>query len=127
MDVEVIKEEVGGLADDHGGEELTTNPGATTGGNRGLNEGNLDLGVLGELVSSRETYTSRNSVRKQFQNLTRSKINKRNKYGRVPCVMDHRIKGLGCTAIHSFTSFALKVASRFRYLCITHQRDQHQQ
>lgn len=45
---------MGRLADNHGGEELPAKPGAATGRHRLLDDGNLDVGVLGELISGGE-------------------------------------------------------------------------
>ena len=50
------QESVGGLAHDHGGEELAAEPGTTTRGNIGLNDGDLQVRTgLGQAVGSRET------------------------------------------------------------------------
>lgn len=50
------QEGVGGLAHDHGGEELTTEPSATTGGDVSLDDGNLQVGAgLSQAVGGGET------------------------------------------------------------------------
>lgn len=53
-DLKLIEEEVGGLADDHGGEELTAKPGTTAGRDRLFYNSDPDGGVLAELVSAGE-------------------------------------------------------------------------
>ena len=40
-DLELVEQVVRGLADDHGGEELTAQPGASAGGDVLLDDGNL--------------------------------------------------------------------------------------
>jgi hypothetical protein len=53
-DVELVEEEVGGLAHHHGREELAAEPGAAARGHGLLHDGDADGGVLGELVRAGE-------------------------------------------------------------------------
>ena len=54
-DANLVQEELGRLAHDHGTEELATEPGATTRRNASLDNGNLEVGALGcERECSRE-------------------------------------------------------------------------
>jgi hypothetical protein len=56
----LVQEELCRLAHDHGAEELTTEPGTTTGGNASFDNGNLEVGTLGgECVSGRKTARTR--------------------------------------------------------------------
>ncbi len=48
--VELVQHLVSGLAHAHGAEQLPAQPSAAAGGNTLLNQGDLDLGVLGQLV-----------------------------------------------------------------------------
>lgn len=55
-DAEVVQESVGGLAHDHGAEELATEPGTTTWGDTCLDDGNLEVrALLSELVGSAQS------------------------------------------------------------------------
>ena len=54
-DTDLAEEGVGGLAHDHGGEELTTEPGATAGRDGGFNDSDTEVGTLrGEDVGGAE-------------------------------------------------------------------------
>lgn len=46
-DAELIEEEMGGLAHNHGAEELATQPSTTTRSNTGFDDGDLKVGTLG--------------------------------------------------------------------------------
>jgi hypothetical protein len=53
---DLVEEKFGWLAHDHGAEELTSEPGSTTRGDAGLDNGYLEVGTLGgERKGSRET------------------------------------------------------------------------
>ena len=53
-DTDFVEEEVGGLADHHGREELAAEPGSAARGDGLLNDGDADGGVFGEFVGTGE-------------------------------------------------------------------------
>lgn len=55
LDVQVVQDEMSWLANNHGCEELSANPCASTRGDGSFNQGNLDFRMLGELVCGAET------------------------------------------------------------------------
>lgn len=55
-DAEVVEECLGGLAHDHGAEELAAEPGAAAWSHAGLDDGDLEVGtLLGELVGGAQS------------------------------------------------------------------------
>lgn len=55
LDFELVQELVSRFADDHGGEELAPEPGAATGADGLFNDGDVDVGILGELIGAGKT------------------------------------------------------------------------
>ena len=53
-DADLSQEVMRRLADDHGGEELPSEPRAASGGDRLLDDGDLDVRALGELIRARQ-------------------------------------------------------------------------